>query len=155
MVQTSRRQQPPNPRRRKRRQERKQPRPLHSGPGFVRGRFVSRQAAKSRRETPLRFLPAPHPASLPAPTRRLRGRRRSPFCTFPFSVYVLGGKSATALEIQQRVERSSLNPFAFVGDHQTFCVPNHTWKAANHDFSTFQSIDEGGVMPVSRYIPDY
>ena len=46
-------------RQRKRRQERKQPRCLHSGPGFVRGRFVFRHAAKSRRETPLRFLPEP------------------------------------------------------------------------------------------------
>ncbi len=32
---------------------------------------------KSRRETPLRFLPVPDPAWLPAPARRLRGRRRA------------------------------------------------------------------------------
>ena len=64
-----------SPHQRSRRHRRKLLSQTYSGPGQVRGRFVS--GRKSRRETPLRFLPDPLPVR-PTHARRLRGRSRVP-----------------------------------------------------------------------------
>ena len=61
-------------------------RPFHSGPGFVRGRFVSRQAAKSRRETPLRFLPAPSSRLATGPRSPAARQKTFPLLHFPLAI---------------------------------------------------------------------
>lgn len=67
---TSRSQQPRQLRQRKRRRERKQLKPINSGPGFVRGRFVSRHSAQ--------IAPGDTPSVPPGPSSRLAAVSRSP-----------------------------------------------------------------------------
>ena len=73
-AQANRSQQRPRLRQRKRRPKRKRLTPTTLAPDSSGAILFHDTPDKSRRETPLWFLPDPHPARLPADARRLRDR---------------------------------------------------------------------------------